>query len=194
MAGKGDGEIGFDEGLSFLPSHILDEAIWDNKEYVKQRQHHHQCRHLPRFPLQTQQLPSKCNPRHNGRRRFLDSNWASGEQGMQVIFLDTTHKRESGTGVFLPQTQRAGTNFQYNKKPTCSRVLLPARVVQALNLNVHELGLEISRRQDFMNSSKSREFYSVKNKNTKSIARQYSALPLNENTSPELFLPKEWTY
>lgn len=40
-------------------------------------------------------------------------------------------------------------NAQYyvNDLAACSPVFLPARVVQALNLNVNELGLHISRRQ-----------------------------------------------
>lgn len=31
MAGVEDGEVGFEEGISWLPSHVLDEAIWDTE-------------------------------------------------------------------------------------------------------------------------------------------------------------------
>ncbi|CAA2964605.1 Hypothetical predicted protein [Olea europaea subsp. europaea] len=56
--------------------------------------------------------------------------------GMRAMFLgDPGTKRErAGTGVFLPR--RSGTPTENRKKPGCSTVLLPDRVVQALNLNL----------------------------------------------------------
>ncbi|KAJ8748379.1 hypothetical protein K2173_003016 [Erythroxylum novogranatense] len=189
MACKVDCEDGFEEGISWLPSHILDEAIWDGKECVKYPPQLQQHRGLPRLPLP---LPSKGIQRRNGTRRFYGSNWAYGEQGMQVIFLEAGHKKSCGTGVFLPQ--RAGTNYQYNKKPACSPVLLPARVVQALKLNVQELRMEISRGRDCRNSSRGRQYNSCNSRITKDFPKQCWGLPHNENSSPELFLPKEWTY
>ncbi|KAJ0984059.1 hypothetical protein J5N97_002415 [Dioscorea zingiberensis] len=59
--------------------------------------------------------------------------------GMRAIFLNGSgSRRESaGTGVFLPR--RAGNTPETRRKPACSTVLLPARVVQALNLNLDEL-------------------------------------------------------
>ncbi|KAJ6337115.1 hypothetical protein OIU76_006896 [Salix suchowensis] len=111
--------------------------------------------------------------------------------GMQAVFLDSG-KKSSGTGVFLPQG--AGTDMQSTKKPACARVLLPARVIQALNLNVHEIGLHISRRQDAKNKSKGRDCKSLKNKNGKDATAQCSVVSNNENSSPETFLPEEWTY
>ncbi|KAJ6391984.1 hypothetical protein OIU77_025862 [Salix suchowensis] len=110
---------------------------------------------------------------------------------MQAVFLDSG-KKSSGTGVFLPQG--AGTDMQSTKKPACARVLLPARVIQALNLNVHEIGLHISRRQDAENKSKGRDCKSLKNKNSKDATAQCSVVSNNENSSPETFLPEEWTY
>ncbi|GER26536.1 envelope glycoprotein H, partial [Striga asiatica] len=62
------------------------------------------------------------------------NSWASPEPRMHAIFLGSGPK-SSGTGVFIPQTHVAIR--QFNKRPAFSPVLLPARVVQALNLNVH---------------------------------------------------------
>ncbi|KAJ6352434.1 hypothetical protein OIU76_001628 [Salix suchowensis] len=157
MAGVDDGEVRFEEAISCLPSLVLDEAIWESKfrglvlshqEYVKQQQHHHhhhhhQYRSLHKLPLDPHPQRSKSSPRPDWRTKYAN-NWASGGPGMQAVFLDSG-KKSSGTGVFLPQ--RAGTNMQSSKKPACAPVLLPARVVQALNINVHEIGLHISRRQ-----------------------------------------------
>ncbi|OEL18056.1 hypothetical protein BAE44_0020925 [Dichanthelium oligosanthes] len=60
--------------------------------------------------------------------------------GMCAVFLTAPGaKREcTGTGVFIPR--QAGAPAEPKKKPACSTVLLPARVVQALNLNVEDLG------------------------------------------------------
>ncbi|KAJ9187643.1 hypothetical protein P3X46_003072 [Hevea brasiliensis] len=189
MAGNEDGEVGFEEGMPWLPSHVLHEAIWETKEY-QHHQYHHQYRNLPKLPLQPQQLRSKSSPRPQGRRKY-PINWASGGYGMQAIFLDSG-QNSCGTGVFLPR--RAGTNLQSSKKPACSPVLLPARVIQALNLNTHEIGLQISRRQDAKNMSKGGDCISIKNKNGKDASTQCCVVSPNENSSPETFLPKEWTY
>ncbi|KAJ6773903.1 TIP41-LIKE PROTEIN [Salix purpurea] len=194
MAGADDGgEVRFEEAISCLPSLVLDEAIWDSKEYVKQQQHHHHHQYrssLHKLPLYPHPQRSKSSPRPNCRTKYA-TNWASGGPGMQAVFLDSG-KKSLGTGVFLPQ--RAGTNMQSSKKPACAPVLLPARVVQALNINVHEIGLHISRRQDAKNKSKGRDCNSFKNKNGKDVSPQCAVVLNNENSSPEIFLPKEWTY
>ncbi|XP_044978672.1 uncharacterized protein LOC123445708 [Hordeum vulgare subsp. vulgare] len=60
--------------------------------------------------------------------------------GMRAVFLTPPGaKRErAGTGVFLPRP--AGFPAEPKKKPSCSTVLVPARVVHALNLNLDDLG------------------------------------------------------
>ncbi|KAL4571695.1 hypothetical protein LXL04_018459 [Taraxacum kok-saghyz] len=59
--------------------------------------------------------------------------------GMRAVFLgNPTTKREStGTGVFLPR--QVGAPTEPLKKRGCSTVLLPDRVVQALNLNLEAI-------------------------------------------------------
>uniref|UniRef100_A0A6N2KM66 Uncharacterized protein n=1 Tax=Salix viminalis TaxID=40686 RepID=A0A6N2KM66_SALVM len=175
MAGVEDEEVVLEEAISWLPSQVLDhEALWDSKEYVRQQPHHHH-----QYRTQRESSPGP------------GCTWASGGPGMQAVFLDSG-KKSSGTGVFLPQG--AGTDMQSTKKPACARVLLPARVIQALNLNVHEIGLHISRRQDAKNKSKGRDCKFLKNKNSKDATAQCSVVSNNENSSPETFLPEEWTY
>ncbi|KQK05958.1 splicing factor 1 [Brachypodium distachyon] len=62
--------------------------------------------------------------------------------GMRAVFLAPPGaKRErNGTGVFLPRP--AGAPAEPKKKPSCSTVLVPARVVHALNLNLDDLGAQ----------------------------------------------------
>ncbi|TQD99316.1 hypothetical protein C1H46_015105, partial [Malus baccata] len=134
---------------------------------------------------------SSMRPHHGPK---VHVNWSSGGPGMQAIFLDSSQK-SCGTGVFLPQ--RAGTHFHRTKKPACAPVLLPSRVVQALNLNVHALGLQVSPRQDFKDHKRKSENYLAaqnKNENKDVSSTQYYIISQNPNSSPELFLPKEWTY
>ncbi|CAN6341812.1 unnamed protein product [Urochloa humidicola] len=62
--------------------------------------------------------------------------------GMRSVFLTPPGaKRErNGTGVFLPRP--AGAPAEPKRKTGCSTVLVPARVVQALNLNLDDLGAQ----------------------------------------------------
>ncbi|KAJ0987840.1 hypothetical protein J5N97_006196 [Dioscorea zingiberensis] len=63
--------------------------------------------------------------------------------GMRAIFLNGSGSRKpsGGTGVFLPR--RAGNNAETRKKPACSTVLVPAKVVHALNLNLDGLNANL---------------------------------------------------
>ncbi|CAL5095267.1 unnamed protein product [Urochloa decumbens] len=62
--------------------------------------------------------------------------------GMRAVFLSPPGaKRErNGTGVFLPRP--AGAPAEPKRKTGCATVLVPARVVQALNLNLDDLGAQ----------------------------------------------------
>lgn len=63
----------------------------------------------------------------------------NGGSGMRAVFLGSTGSgRESGgTGVFLPRCVGGGSD--HRRKPSCSTVLLPSRIVQVLNLNVEDM-------------------------------------------------------
>ncbi|XP_073290718.1 uncharacterized protein [Primulina huaijiensis] len=104
--------------------------------------------------------------------------------GMQAIFLGSNQK-STGTGVFLPR--RDGIDPKFSKKPAVSPVLLPSRVVHALNLNVRELGQKIKPQPGEPKNG------TVKNTEEKSKNN-------NEEDdddiclSPEIYLPEEWTY
>ncbi|XP_059296655.1 uncharacterized protein LOC132049751 isoform X2 [Lycium ferocissimum] len=132
--------------------------------------------------------------------------------GMRAIFLGNPGpKREcAGTGVFLPR--RIGTTqTETRKKPGCSTVLLPDRVVQALNLNLEameNLNLEAmdARSQPrvqarFYNGESGLTLASgSKYPNNMAVAQQRRNVR-TENTysqpasmSQEFVLPQDWTY
>lgn len=126
--------------------------------------------------------------------------------GMRAVFLGTPGSRESGgTGVFLPR--RIGSGPDIKRKPACSTVLLPARIFQALNLNVEDtLACPISSppgtatRRDHSsaapawrrNSPIPMERSDARDEWSPSLHLP-SCSPLQE-VAPDISLPTEWTY
>ncbi|XP_010255939.1 PREDICTED: uncharacterized protein LOC104596462 [Nelumbo nucifera] len=195
------GDVCVQEAMAWLPAHVFDSAC-EPKELLGRQYHHHHYHHRRLNNTYASPLPrnhsskseSKRQPRPRPPRYPI--NGASGGPGMQAIFLDS-RQRSCGTGVFLPPW--AGTNFQPTKKPACSPVLLPSRVVQALNLNVHALACsQITPQRRDVNSTlvldndRSRR-NSVCNKNCNGSS-QCCVSAQSRSSSPEIFLPKEWTY
>ncbi|XP_022743117.1 uncharacterized protein LOC111294178 [Durio zibethinus] len=109
--------------------------------------------------------------------------------GMRAMFLGGSGsiKREcAGTGVFLPR--RYNNNApEPRKKSGCSTVLLPAKVVQALNLNFDDTNSHVQPHFDVSFAS-----------NYDALVARRNALltQARRNYRPEggLNLPQEWTY
>ncbi|CAN4118223.1 unnamed protein product [Withania somnifera] len=144
------------------------------------------------------QLSQNQQPR-NGADRSLDmsmSAWPTLQQshhhhqqpdsGMRAVVLGNPGpKREcAGTGVFIPR--RVGTQTETRKKkPGCSTVFLPDRVVQALNLNLqHQV-------QPRCNNGGVLKYghNDVADQRWRNLRSQPAAA-----MSQELQLPLEWTY
>ncbi|KAM7464012.1 hypothetical protein LguiA_032133 [Lonicera macranthoides] len=114
--------------------------------------------------------------------------------GMRAVFLGNgASKREcAGTGVFLPR--RVGTPTETRKKPGCSTVLLPDRVVQALNLNLEAMEAPPNL-QPRCNGSFNAEYdAALKYRNNVLMAQQRRGVRPQPAMSNELRLPQEWTY
>ncbi|CAI9783292.1 unnamed protein product [Fraxinus pennsylvanica] len=113
--------------------------------------------------------------------------------GMRALFLGDpgTKKERTGTGVFLPR--RVGAPTETRKKPGCSTVLLPDRVVQALNLNLESMDPQPPNRA---NGNFTPDYAAaVKYRNNVVMAQQRK----NQRSVPvtnqdHLRLPQEWTY
>ncbi|CAN4081493.1 unnamed protein product [Withania somnifera] len=115
--------------------------------------------------------------------------------GMRAVFLGSPGpKREfTGTGVFLPR--RIGTQTETRKKPGCSAVLLPDRVVHALNLNLE--AMEARRYQ--VGSGLTPSSGSIYPNNVALAQQRRNLRTGNTYSQPatmsqELFLPQDWTY
>lgn len=112
--------------------------------------------------------------------------------GMRAVFLGApSAKREcAGTGVFLPR--RINTPTEPRKKSACSTVLLPAKVVQALNLNFDDKGAPFYPRfGSFMPESDSA---ALRSRNSNGVSYQKRNLRPQQAMSHEIRLPQEWTY
>lgn len=126
--------------------------------------------------------------------------------GMRAVFLGNPGpKREcAGTGVFLPR--RVGTQTETRKKPGCP-VILPDRVVQALNLNLEAMD-SAARPQSQVQSRCHNENISFnpstdgglkyRNMAVAAAAAQQRRNQISQQAAvampQELQLPQEWTY
>ncbi|CAL1382960.1 unnamed protein product [Linum trigynum] len=201
--------------ISCLPSHhhiVLQRpavGCWEDiycqsKRVGKQaEQKKRSCGSSRNQPQQQQQYNSNMNPlmqlqlqlRPKSGHRPRHPSWA-GSEGMRAIFLDSSHKPCTGTGVFLPRNAGDPDSLPITHSSACSPVLLPARVVQALNLNVNDIALQVTRRHQLEAKGSSKPGR-VNNTAAAAVRHNHSSIvepQQNENASPEIFLPKEWTY
>lgn len=122
--------------------------------------------------------------------------------GMRGVFLGNPGpKREcAGTGVFLPR--RVGTQTETRKKPGCP-VILPDRVVQALNLNLGAMDAAARPLSQVQTRCHNGDVGFTSTTDGGLKYRNNMAAPLqrrNQRTQPstampqELQLPQEWTY
>ncbi|KDP24529.1 hypothetical protein JCGZ_25093 [Jatropha curcas] len=118
-----------------------------------------------------------------------------GGSAMRALFLGNPGgKREcAGTGVFLPR--RVGAPAETRKKPACSTVLVPARVVQALNLNLDNSGDQHPVLPRFNGNVNSGHDNGLRTRN-RSAAVPYQKFNLRpqQEINSEVRLPQEWTY
>lgn len=113
--------------------------------------------------------------------------------GMRALFLNSsgTRRESAGTGVFLPR-RAGGAHNDIRKKPACSSVLLPAKVVHALNLNLEETEIYPRYPTYFSfdhNTSSHRGDVSIPLQKP-----QQRRPPPSFVSGHEVRLPQEWTY
>ncbi|KAH0779174.1 hypothetical protein KY290_005601 [Solanum tuberosum] len=168
------------------------------------------------YPLNQNHQQFSHSRGQNGAARPMNSSisgWSSLQQsqfqqqpgsGMRAVFLGNQNpKREcAGTGVFLPR--RIGTQAETRKKPGCSTVLLPDRVVQALNLNLEAMDVRQQNNQVQATCYQGRTGLIRSNglqyPNNTAVAqpsrnlRSGSTYSRPPTMSQELLLPQDWTY
>ncbi|XP_059457070.1 uncharacterized protein LOC132186957 [Corylus avellana] len=99
-------------------------------------------------------------------------------------------KRESaGTGVFLPR--RYNSAPECCKKTACPTVIVPAKVVQALNLNFDDMG---GHAQPRFNTGYASDHDAVVARANAILMQQRRSLRPEGALNHEIRLPQEWTY
>ncbi|KAL1545565.1 hypothetical protein AAHA92_22273 [Salvia divinorum] len=169
--------------------HMIKSGVWGQQQRGKLEYH------------QFQNQNGKMDGEMGRTQRLSMASWPTLQQsqqqqpssGMRAVFLGETgtKKERTGTGVFLPR--RFGTTPAENRnKPVCSTVLLPDRVVQALNLNLETVD---ARSQFRCNKNSYRDYDGgLKERNHNTLFSQQRSSPPAPTRSQELRLPQEWTY
>ncbi|MED6179962.1 hypothetical protein PIB30_005761 [Stylosanthes scabra] len=122
--------------------------------------------------------------------------------GMRAVFLGNTKRESTGTGVFLPRRveRAAESKNESRKKSGCSTVLVPARVVQALNLKLEEMVPVPSHHHSRSNvtSNMENDGSSIprirSNYNYGFSQQKRNNLRPQPQVNHEIHLPQEWTY
>ncbi|KAF3963081.1 hypothetical protein CMV_012490 [Castanea mollissima] len=137
-------------------------------------------------PLQQAQQQQQPPPQnlHNG-------------SAMRAVFLANPggRKESAGTGVFLPR--RVDSPSDTRRKPGCSTVLVPARVVQALNLNVEGMmGGQAQVQPRFSaNCTPDTDAVAMRLRSNNAMPHhQRRNLRPQQEINHEIRLPQEWTY
>ncbi|XP_015869919.2 uncharacterized protein LOC107407188 [Ziziphus jujuba] len=114
------------------------------------------------------------------------------DTAMRAVLLGGSGvKREcSGTGVFLPR--KYGNPPESRKKTGCTTVLLPAKVVQALNLNVE--AVNHGQAQPRFGTGFSPDHEVLMARRNALLAQQRRSLRPEGTLNHEVRLPQEWTY
>ncbi|KAF2318996.1 hypothetical protein GH714_012289 [Hevea brasiliensis] len=112
---------------------------------------------------------------------------------MRAVFLGGSGvKREcAGTGVFLPR--RYGNPPDSKKKSACSTVLLPAKVVHALNLSFEDMNMN-GQVQPRIKCSFASDYDVLMARRNALLAQQKRNLRAEGVLNHEVGLPQEWTY
>ncbi|XP_052177053.1 uncharacterized protein LOC127791235 [Diospyros lotus] len=142
--------------------------------------------------------------RNNGRPLGLSqSAWPTLQQsqqqqppnstGMRAVFLGNAGAKKecAGTGVFLPR--RLSSSTEARKKPACSTVLLPDRVVQALKLNLEAMDAQSQVQTRYSGTFSFDYDAASRHRNNVALSQKRNVRP-QPAMNPEFRLPQEWTY
>ncbi|XP_061343573.1 uncharacterized protein LOC133289602 [Gastrolobium bilobum] len=96
----------------------------------------------------------------------------------------------AGTGVFLPR-QYGAPPPESRKKTSCAPVLLPAKVIHALNLNIDDLNATCHPR---FSSTFGVDYDALLARRNALLMQQKLSVRREEAANYEIRLPQEWTY
>ncbi|XP_051113698.1 uncharacterized protein LOC127239541 [Andrographis paniculata] len=128
--------------------------------------------------------------------QMQQQQWHHPASGTTAVFLgEVGQKKERiGTGVFMPRRYGSNSSTEPRKKSGCSTVLLPDKVVHALNLKLDPID---ARGHPKPHGHFSTELDAAALKQTSTAAMPRSVGPPHQPqpvVNQELQLPLEWTY
>lgn len=138
-------------------------------------------------------------PKRGNLGRVLSAQ--GGSEGMRAVFLDGSKSKtgsSGGTGVFLPSA--VYSKEEPPKKPACSTVLIPARVLHTLQQHFQKVNAQSeSQNASGYTSNKPWQTDILKRINgllsqQKENAEFQAKMPATNRNLEELRLPQEWTY
>ncbi|XP_047174261.1 uncharacterized protein LOC124841924 [Vigna umbellata] len=120
------------------------------------------------------------------------SHFGSGSRpGLQAGSGAVNKKGCAGTGVFLPR-QYGAPPPESRKKTSCpAPVLVPAKVIHALNLNIDDINAASQQR---FSSAFGADYDAFLARRNALILQQKFNMRREEAANHELRLPQEWTY
>ncbi|KAG2730416.1 hypothetical protein I3760_01G290700 [Carya illinoinensis] len=114
----------------------------------------------------------------------------TGPGNRAVVLGGSGGKREcAGTGVFLPR--RYGSSPDIRKKTCCPAIIVPAKVVQSLNLNLDDISSHVQPR--YHTGFTSEHDFIMTGGNALMTQQRRSIRP-EGSVSHEIRLPQDWTY
>ncbi|KAK8542009.1 hypothetical protein V6N13_137416 [Hibiscus sabdariffa] len=163
-----------------------------NAQVWRGKKQHHQQRVVHQNSVRGSNVPNRPSD-------LLPSAWPPLLQqpqngpGIRAVFLgNPAGKGEcAGTGVFLPR--RTGTT-EPRKKQAGPTVLLPARVVQALNLNLDEINAQPHLLFRFNVSAATHSGAGSRHRSVGNDFGKQNKFRQQQGISHEIRLPQEWTY
>ncbi|KAF3433583.1 hypothetical protein FNV43_RR24685 [Rhamnella rubrinervis] len=170
------------------------KAGWLSQQQSQQQYHQQQIRNRGRntgYESGRSERPLNLPQSGAWRPQQVPPPQHNNDTAMRAVLLGGAGvKRESaGTGVFLPR--RYGNPPESRKKTGVTTVLLPAKVVQALNLNFEAVN---GQPQPRLGSGFASDHEALMARRNVLLAQQRTNLRLEGSPNYEVRLPQEWTY
>ncbi|XP_045807192.1 bromodomain-containing protein 2-like [Trifolium pratense] len=194
-----------DHGVLYSHKALIQEqikAIEVKQHYINDIKKQHQQHALS--PKQNEEKQEIDKKKGNGRNRVLPRlprptplqiGGGGGGGCMRAVFIGGSGSR-NGTGVFLPRGGTVVAPSELTKKKQgkgCSTVLIPARVVQALQLHFDKTAA-MSRGPKVVDFPPLRDLVLSNRESMYSVDENQQSTKSPNDVQNDMILPNEWTY
>ncbi|CAI9770869.1 unnamed protein product [Fraxinus pennsylvanica] len=179
-----------EDGENSLSDCVSDESKLKNQATVRKQGRNSRGRRVGRSEL------TQKKPLYQTEQQYKGVNWGNGlyyGSGMRAVFLGGSGSSHGscGTGVFLPRGSNVPAEHK-KKSGACSTVLIPTRVLQALELHFNRS--TASRDSTDQHSSQNSNDIHVNDSSHINGGEAQLIEKQSGNENEETLLPQEWTY